>query len=236
MNATFAAIAVTHAVAHAVLPGTQPPLPGLEAAVIGLVAFAIVMLPPLLLSEHFTVMPHEGAHTLVGTALGFGLEGVFITSKAKGETRFTDATMGLRWLLAANAGYLGPSLFGLGAAKLIETRHVIAVLWIAIFLLVLLLFLVRDAFGRVSVPVAIALIAVVMRYAHTGTEEIFTYLLTWLLLLSGVRVAARHGAGASDAQKLGKATGVPAQLWAWLWLAGTLLAVVIGGKWLVMGS
>jgi hypothetical protein len=233
MNATFAAIAATHPVP----PGTQPPLPGITAAVIGLVVLALVMGPPLVLSQHFSVMPHEAAHTIVGTVLGFTLKEVTIGSKGEGGTEWRDAPdKGLRRTLTRVVGYLGPSGFGLGAARLIETGHVIAVLWIAIFLLVVLLLLIRQSFGLVSVPVAIALLAVVMRYAHSGQEEAFIYALTWLLLLSGVRVAAAHGAGAIDAKNLRRTTGVPAQLWAWLWLAGTLLAVVIGGKWLVMGS
>ena len=63
-------------------------------------------------------------------------------------------------------------------------------LWIAIFLLVLLLFLIRRSFGIVSVPAAIAALAVVTRYVHAGLEEVIIYGMTWLLLLSGVRVAA----------------------------------------------
>jgi hypothetical protein len=60
--------------------------------------------------------------------------------------------------------------------------------------------------------------------------------MTWLLLLSGVRVAVAHGAGAGDADNLRRTTGIPRLIWALLWLAGTLLAVVIGGKWLVLRS
>jgi hypothetical protein len=50
--------------------------------------------------------------------------------------------------------------------------------------------LVRKSFGVISVPVAIALLAVVMRYARPGLEEVFIYGLAWVLLLSGVRVLA----------------------------------------------
>jgi hypothetical protein len=132
------------------------------------------------------------------------------------------------------AGYLGPSAFGLCAAKLIETGHVISVLWIAVILLVLLLFLIRQSFGIVSVPVAIALLVIVMRYAHNGLEEVIVYATTWLLLLSGVRVAVMRGAEAADAGLLSATTHLPRHLWALLWLAGTVLAVIIGGKWLVL--
>jgi hypothetical protein len=100
---------------------------------------------------------------------------------------------------------------------------------------VLLLFLIRKSFGVVSVPGAIALLAVVMRHTHDGLEEVIVYGMTWLLL-SGVRVAAADGASAQDAENLRRTTRIPRQIWALLWLASTLLAVAIGGKWLVLRS
>ena len=103
-------------------------------------------------------------------------------------------------------------------------------------LLVLLLFLIRKSFGIVSVPAAIALLAVTMHYAHYGLEEVVAYGMTWLLLLSGARNAVTHGANAGDARTLSTLTHLPRHLWALLWIAGTLLAVVIGGKWLVLRS
>jgi hypothetical protein len=133
-------------------------------------------------------------------------------------------------------GYLGPSGFGLCAAKLIEAGRVVTVLWLAILLLVLLLFLIRKSFGIFSVPAAIALLVYVSRHAHDGLEEVIIYGMTWLLLLSGVRVAVAHGAGAKDAENLRKVTHIPEQIWALLWLAGTLTAVAAGGKWLVLRS
>ena len=223
--------------AHALLPGTQAPLPGPEAALIGLAAFAVVMIPFLWpLADHFDTMAHEGAHAVVASAMGFTVLGVTLDHKSNGVTSYLGPGSGPRRLLAAFAGYLGPSGFGLGAAKLIETGHVVGVLWVVTILLVLLLFLVRKSFGVVSVPAAIALLAVVMRYAHGGLQEVIVYGMTWLLLLSGVRNAVTHGARAGDAGQLSTITHLPRRLWALLWIAGTLLAVVIGGKWLVLRS
>jgi hypothetical protein len=104
-------------------------------------------------------------------------------------------------------------------------------------LVLLLLFLIRKSFALVSVPAVIALLAFVMRHAHDGLEEVIVYGMTWLLLLlSGVRVAVAHGAGAGDAVNLSKTTHIPGQIWALLWMAGTLMAVAVGGKWLVLRS
>ena len=217
--------------------GIQMPLPGLVAALIGLAAFAVVMIPFLWpLAEHFNAMAHEGAHAMMGSLLGFAPLGMFFERDASAVTFFPGSMRGLREVIIGAIGYLGPSAFGLCAAKLIETGHIVAVLWIAIILLVLLLFLIRKSFGLVSVPVAIALLAFVMHNGHGGLEEVTVYAMTWLLLLSGVRVAVAHGVAAGDAVMLSAITRLPRWFWALLWLAGTLLALVIGGKWLVVRS
>ncbi len=223
---------------HAAAPGTEAPLPGSEAALIGLAALAVVFLPFLWpLVEQFNVMAHEGAHAVVGSIMGFGIKSVKLDMESRGATDYVHAPdTGPRRTLTRFVGYLGPSGFGLCAAKLIETGHVVTVLWISIMLLVLLLFLIRKSFAIVSVPAVIALLAFVMRHAHDGLEEVIVYGMTWLLLLSGVRVAVADGAGAGDAGNLSRTTHIPRQIWALLWLAGTLLAVVAGGKWLVMRS
>jgi len=87
-----------------------------------------------------------------------------------------------------------------------------------------------------AIPGKPALLALVIRHAHDGVEEVIVYGMTWLLLLSGVRVAVAHGANAGDAANLSRTTHIPRLIWDLLWMAGTLLAVVIGGKWLVLRS
>jgi Peptidase M50B-like len=222
---------------HIAPPGGLLPLPGAEAALIGLAALGVVMFPLLWpLAEHFSVMAHEGAHAVTGSLLGFPPMGVVLKADATGGTFFPASMGGPGAVVTAAIGYLGPSLFGLCAAKLIEIGRIAAVLEVAVILLVLLLFLIRKSFGIVSVPAAIALLAVSIRYSHDGLEEVIVYGMTWLLLLSGVRVAVADGARASDAAVLSASTRLPRQLWALLWLGGALLAVVIGGKWLVLKS
>jgi hypothetical protein len=234
MYATHAPVPGT----EAPLPGSEAALPGSEAALVGLAALAVVFVPFLWpFVEHFSAMAHEGAHAVVGSVMGFGIKGVTLSMETRGATDYYRApNTGPRRTLTRFVGYLGPSAFGLCAAKLIETGHVVTVLWIAIMLLVLLLLLIRKSFAIVSVPAVIALLAFVTRHAHDGLEEVIVYGMTWLLLLSGVRVAVAHGAGGGDAVNLSKTTYIPGQVWALLWLAGTLMAVAVGGKWLVLGS
>jgi hypothetical protein len=221
-----------------VLSGTLVPLSGAEAALVGLAALAAVMIPFLWpLVEQFSTMAHEGAHAVTGAAMGFKVDYVDLDIESHGETQHSRVSKkGLRTALTRFVGYLGPSAFGLWAAKLIETGHIVQVLWIAVILLVLLLFVIRKSFGMISVPAAILALALVMRNAHNGVEELIIYGMTWLLLLSGVRTAIAHGVKAEDARLLHEDTGVPRRVWALLWLAGTVLAVIIGGKWLILRS
>jgi len=221
----------------AAVPAELPaPLPGGEAALIGVVALALVSVPfiwPLI--DHVDTMAHEGMHALLAAAVGFSILEFVLNRDGTGHVKHDAEAFGLRVLLVSIMGYLGPSLFGLAAAKLIATGHVIAVLWLAIGALVLLLATISASFGLLSVPLAAVLLVVVVRNAHTGLEEFVVYLLTWLMLLSGARNAVRHGANAGDAHILKASTHLPRSLWALIWMAGTLFALAVAGKWLVLG-
>ena len=217
-------------------PGTPAPLSGGEAAIIGLLVLVLVVVPLLWsVFGHLGTMAHEGAHALVAAILGLELVEVVLHRNNTGDTLARAAGAGLRVLLFFAVGYLGPSLFGLAAARLISTGHVIVVLWVAIILLVLLFFLIGRGFGLFSVPLAVLLLVLVMRNARTGLEEIIVYVLTWLLLIEGVRTAIAHNAHAGDAGNLRDRTHVPRPFWALLWIAGTIAALCLGGKWLVLG-
>lgn len=215
---------------------TQTPLPGTDAALIGLAALIVVIAPILgRLAEYFNVMAHEGMHAMTASILGFRVLGITMNSRAEGLTRYPPTAVGPRRVVTSFVGYLGPSVFGLAAAKLITLGHIVAVLWIAvIFLVVLLLKLTPPSFGFLSVPVTISLLYVLTRYASVGLQVAMVYGLTWLLLLSGVRVAVNDGVNAGDADNLRNRTGLPRLLWALLWMAGTIWAVYVGVRLLVL--
>jgi hypothetical protein len=183
--------------------------------------------------EHFSTMTHEGAHALLAVILGLTVTEVVLDRHAGGKTSIVGE--GLKAVLVVVIGYLGPSLFGLGAAKIISLGYPVTVLWLLILLLVLVLFLLGRSFGMFSVPIAIALCYLVLRYTHAGTEVVAAYAVAWLLLLAGVRHAIGDGLRAADAHALRKQTHLPRLLWAGLWLAGTGAALLIGGKLLVLG-
>jgi hypothetical protein len=212
---------------------TQTPLPGSNAALVGVAAFAVVNARSLWsLAKHFYVMAHEGMHAITAATLGLGVERVKLMRNGDGET-IPRRPIGGRNVFTGFVGYLGPSTFGLAAAGLINLGYIIAVLWLAVMFLVVLLLKVRRSFGFVSVPVAIALLLALTHYASVSLQVVMAYGMTWVLLLSGFRIAVQHGTHAGDALILKRLTHLPRWLWALLWVAGTFGAVYIGW-WLLV--
>ena len=216
---------------------TQTPLPGPEAALVGLAAFVMVNATSLWsLAKHVDVMAHEGMHAITGSILGLRVRNVELKRNGDGQTNFRDAIAGGSGVFTGFVGYLGPSAFGLAAAGLIRLGYIIAVLWLAVLFLVILLLKVFRfrSFGWVSVPIAIALLLVLTHYAPVSLQVIMAYGMTWLLLLSGVRKATNRGTNAVDALILKRMTHIPRWLWALLWVSGTFGAVYIGWRLLVV--
>jgi hypothetical protein len=212
---------------------SQIPLSGAEAVLIGLGAFVFTAADlGWRFLRHGSVIAHEGAHALVAALLLHKLVSIELNRSATGVTRTRGG--GFRRHLVGFAGYTGPSMFGLGAARLIEFGHIVAVLWVFLFLLGVLVTWVVTAFGIFSVAVAGALMFAVGHYTPAALQIVAAYAICWLLLLIGVRQVLQHGAGASDAAALAKGTGIPRLIWALAWLAATVASVVAGGSMLVM--
>ena len=215
---------------------TQVPLSGAAAMLIGLAALAVTLIDSFwLVLRHGTVMAHEGAHAAASALLFRKVSRIGLNMDATGVT-ITESGGCLGSIIVFSAGYLGPSLFGLAAAKLVEKGHIVEVLWAALFLLALLLIAVWRSFGMITVVVAGGLLFLIVRYAPAATQIIAAYAITWLLLLSGVRGIWQRGSTAADAAALRSMTLIPRFIWFLLWLAGTVTAVAIGGKWLILGT
>ena len=214
---------------------TQVPLPRPEIVLIGAITSAVVIAQATwLLVQHFEVMAHEGMHAVVGSLTGHAVEGIELDDKAGGGTGLVPDS-GPGFLVAGFAGYLGPSAFGLFAARMIEFGRIIAVLWVTMLFLVLLLIKLRPSFGRFTVPLAGILIVLVLTHTSQIAEVRAAYALTWFLLLSAVRIvwSRATAGGARDAEILKGRTSVPETVWHVLWLCGTLTALVIGAHWML---
>ena len=210
------------------------PLSSGESIGIGLVAAAVVLTPLIGTTvAHFSGMTREGAHALLAVILGLTVTEIILDRHSGGKTSI--AGEGMRVVLVFLIGYMGPSLFGLGAARLISLGYPVVVLWLIVLILVLVLFLLGRSFGLLSVPFAIVLLYLILRYTHAGQEVVAAYAVAWLLLLSGLRTAIAHGFHSGATDNLRSRTHLPRGFWWLLWLAGTVGALLVGGKLLVLG-
>lgn len=195
----------------------------------GLVAFAAVTWQAAwIFVRHINVMAHEGAHALTASALGAKIRGIRLNRDATGLT----VSVGRHHIAVTIAGYLGPSAFGLVAAKLISVGQAAAVLWLGLTVVAFLLPSLRNLFGVALAVIIGGLLYATARFAPIGLETFIAYALAWFLLLSGVRMVADHGRHAGDAASLKQYTHIPPVLWAGFWLAATIAAAVLGGTML----
>jgi hypothetical protein len=212
----------------------QAHLPGTTAVLLGAVALGAATLPGIsLLTQHVNTMAHEGAHAAMGSAMGRKVTAVTLRGNGEGRTALAGAH-GTGYVLAGFVGYLGPSAFGLGAAKLIQVGHIIAVLWLTMLALAALAIAVRrNGFGIAAVTVSGVGLYLVARYAPLGGQVAVAYGIAWFLLVSGVQVVLLHGRNAGDAIALRQLTRLPRGLWVGIWLAGSTAALIFGGGMLV---
>lgn len=215
------------------LAGVQVGLPSPIVVLIGVIAIGAALLPDIwLLTKHLTVMAHESAHAVVGSAFGRSVTAIRFARNAEGATEMSGGGRAGSVVIGA-AGYLGPSGFGIGAAELIRLGHVIAVLWLSLAALVILMVPLRMSFGVLTVIAAFALLFAFITFSTVGTQVVGGYGLAWFMLVSGVKRVAEVGTLAGDAAILRGLTRISHGFWFRFWLLGSLAALVFGAVLLV---
>src|SRR6516165_941135 len=195
--------AATHAVGR---------LPAPVAVAVGFAALILVVMPGFWeMVRLVDTMAHEGAHAVVGSCLGSRVLSVRLRADGDGKTKLRP----------------GPG------AGVTAHSQIVPVLWIGVLLLVILLLSVRNLFGIAVVIGTGFLLFSIVHSKNAGLEVVTAYLLSWMLLLSGVRSVLEHGTGAGDAGILREMTGFPRSLWYLLWLIGSIAALVWGSTMLV---
>jgi hypothetical protein len=210
----------------------QPHLPAAAVVLLALVAACAVVPWLWPVTRHITVMAHEGAHATMASATGSSVTAIRFTRLAEGETEVT-AVGPLASFGTTVIGYLGPSAFGVGAAALIKAGYIVAVLWIGLAGLLLIMTVLRQSFGIISVIVAVVLLFGVAGFASVGVQVVAAYALTWFLLVSAIRIITVRGRNAADAGKLQGMTKIPAGFWSKLWLTASVVALIFGATLLV---
>jgi hypothetical protein len=98
---------------------TQHPLSEASAVLVGLAALVVVFLDVgWSIARHPGVMAHEGAHAVAGWLMFRKIGGITMDAAGNGAT-LVERSGCLGSVVSFFAGYVGPSLFGLGAARLI---------------------------------------------------------------------------------------------------------------------
>jgi hypothetical protein len=221
----------------------QPaPSPGVILAA-GAAALIAVAVPAVWRFARTAItITHEGGHALVAVLTGRRLRGIRLHSDTSGLTVARGKPRGPGMVLTLAAGYLAPSLLGLGAAALLAAGYVTLLLWTALALLFAVLVMIRNWYGLLAVLVTGGLVFAVTRYAAAATQSAVACVAVWFLLLGGVKpvweVARRRRGGAyrSDPDQLARVTGVPAVAWIVLIGAIDIGCLAYGAALLLAGS
>ncbi len=209
--------------------------------VTGLLALAVI-LPrgSWLIARHVVTIAHEGGHALMALLTGRRLRGIRLHSDTSGLTLSAGRPRGLGMVLTGAAGYVTPSLLGLGAAALLVTGRITVMLWLGVALLAAMLIFIRNVYGALTVLVTGGVLLAISWYAPVEAQAAFAYTLTWFLLLAGPRPVVelqrkrRRGAARdSDADQLARITPLAGIVWVGIFLLVTLLCLAVGALWLL---
>ncbi|WP_370414785.1 M50 family metallopeptidase [Streptomyces fradiae] len=221
--------------------GTQS-APELWIVIVTGVAAMLAVVPRSIwrLSRNAITIAHEGGHGLIALVTGRRLQSIRLHSDTSGLTVSRGRPTGLGMILTAAAGYTAAPLLGLGGAALLSSHRITLLLWLATALLLVMLLMVRNAYGIFTVLLTGAAFLLVSWLTGPDVQSVFAYAVVWFLLLGGVRPAfelqakRRHGdAGDSDADQLGRLTHVPPILWLLFFHAVSICSLIGGGRWLL---
>ena len=222
----------------------SPPLPGWALALSAAVAVLVVLSPTVWpRARHAVTIAHEGAHGLAALVTGRRLSGIRLHSDTSGLTVSAGRPTGAGMVLTAAAGYIGPGLFGLGAAALLAAGYAVGLLWALLGLLALLLVQIRNWYGLWSVLATGALVFAATWWLPAPGQAVFAHGVTWFLLLAApktvVELQAKRRRGSardSDADQLARLTRLPGVFWVGVFLLVDVGALTLGTLWLLAGT
>jgi hypothetical protein len=216
--------------------------PPFEIVVVtGLVALVIVAIDVLWRpARNVITIVHEGGHAVVAVLTGRRLTGIQLHSDTSGLTLSVGKRKGLGMVMTAAAGYLAPSLVGLSSVILLAYGQITVMLWTAVVILGLMLVMVRNFYGALTLVLVGAVVLGVSLRANSDVQGAFGYGMTWFLLLGAVRPVIemqrqrrRQPGSNSDADQLGRLTHLPAAMWVGFFFAVTCVTAG-AGTWLLL--
>jgi hypothetical protein len=214
----------------------QAAVPYLLVLVTAAAAVAVVVEPRLWhVFRNVVTIAHEGGHALVAVVCGRRLRSIRLHSDTSGLTVTRGRPSGPGMVFTLIAGYLFPSVIGLGAAALLAAHRITLTLWLSIVLLLLMLFMVRNLYGVLAIVLTGGAAFIVSWYASSPAQAVFAYFAVWLLLIGGVRPLfelagqrRRREVHGSDVDQIAGLTHVAAVIWLGLFIAATGIALLLG--------
>ena len=179
---------------------------------------------------------HEGGHALVALLTGRQLRGIRVHSDTSGLTLTRGRPTGFGMTATLLAGYPASSVLGLGAAWLVASGYAAGVLWLSVAGLAVMLLSIRNFYGALVVALTATLLALASWFIPGDFVAWLAGLLTWTLLLAGPRPVIEllgNRSPNSDAAQLARLTHVPRAFWTLGWLALSIAALLVGGRWLL---
>ncbi|MEU4594212.1 M50 family metallopeptidase [Micromonospora aurantiaca (nom. illeg.)] len=218
------------------LMSAQPDPPPLLVMVTAVVALAVVVARlPWRIARNAVTIAHEGGHALVALLTGRRLHGIRLHSDTSGLTLSAGRPTGPGMILTLLAGYVAPSLLGLGGAWLLAGNRITLLLWLAVALLLGMLVMIRNLFGVLSLLVTGGVVLAVSWYTSPEVQAAFAWTSVWFLLIGGVRPVfelhrqrARGRMPQSDADQLARITPFPALFWVGVFLLVSVGALAAG--------
>ena len=171
----------------------------------------------------FTTWIHECGHAVATLVLGGSVHSISIEPDTSGITRSLMPAGRIARGIVASSGYLGASVVGclLMAATRIEKRAP-AILWaVGAFMLVTLIFWIRNLFGGLAVLTWGAALVALGRRGSGGVPRFVLSVLAIQVALNSVydiRVLFLVSGGHSDAETMARLFLLPPWLWASTWM------------------
>ena len=200
------------------------------------IPFAEVLTYPFRL---FVTFIHEGGHALAALVTGNSVESLSIATNASGETYTTQGGL-FSQMLVASAGYIGSMIYGVMLLVMIRRAVAARVVLIASAVLIFLLTIIYGVYkpvvsgaGLSGIPftfVAGALLTLglvaVARFANSRIATFFLSFLAVQCVLNALLdlktvffLSTPFGPRLpSDAVNMANATGIPALVWASVWI------------------
>ncbi|MFC5288959.1 M50 family metallopeptidase [Actinokineospora guangxiensis] len=192
-------------------------------------------------ARNVVTIVHEAGHGVVALLAGRRLSSIRLHSDTSGVTVSRGRTEGPGMVCTALAGYLAPSVLGLVFAGLLLGERVGAVLVTCAVLLLGVLIMIRNVYGVLSIVLTGAVLFAVSWLATAEIKAAFAYLITWFLLVGGVRPVfelqrkrRRGQARDSDADQLARLTGAPGLFWVGVFAVINTGALLIAAAWLLL--